>query len=446
MNTLTIKLKQHTPLIHFQYDQEGATLRASEVKPKLDKYILGKLTPEEIAQGKRDGWIKSKNDKVWLDYKMRIVCPNGNNLENRDFEQKEKTPMYFGNMNSETPKGISFYSTDLDLNITATENIHKIIAKNINEFFFLHNFGTRQSKGYGSFFLAPEQLPDVRGLYSFKMPDIRGVYSFDFSKKGVPFNASKAFFSLFLQIDYFYKTIRSGINQKEGYFKSLMYHYAKSGEKREYWDKRAIRTHFQLFSNSKERTELTGDNLNRKRELDKGERTDFQVDSEIGINTPPDSNARLYRDMLGLSSSQSWMFYGATISKEDNATNKEIDRFKSPILFKPLFDEIKMKYVVYIIPMPICEEIKDKEFKISVNYKEDRRASRNITPMTIKTPSVFDVADYLKFVFEGEGRRIAERQINAMPNKIKRKNKQTNKIEEIDNMMKKSLKSIYKIK
>ena len=42
MNKLVVKLKQHTPLIHFQHSQEGATLRASEVKPKLDKYIIKK--------------------------------------------------------------------------------------------------------------------------------------------------------------------------------------------------------------------------------------------------------------------------------------------------------------------------------------------------------------------------------------------------------------------
>ena len=37
MKTLTVTLKQHTPLIHFQPGQCGATLRASEVKPNLDK-------------------------------------------------------------------------------------------------------------------------------------------------------------------------------------------------------------------------------------------------------------------------------------------------------------------------------------------------------------------------------------------------------------------------
>ncbi|MFK5976154.1 MAG: hypothetical protein QM493_06565 [Sulfurovum sp.] len=33
-------LKQHTPIIHFQSDQMGATLRATELKPKFDKFLI----------------------------------------------------------------------------------------------------------------------------------------------------------------------------------------------------------------------------------------------------------------------------------------------------------------------------------------------------------------------------------------------------------------------
>ena len=42
MKELRFTLKQHTPLLHFQYEQERATLRVSEVKPKLDRYIVEK--------------------------------------------------------------------------------------------------------------------------------------------------------------------------------------------------------------------------------------------------------------------------------------------------------------------------------------------------------------------------------------------------------------------
>ena len=33
-------LLPQSPLIHFQWDQPGAALRATEVKPKLDRYII----------------------------------------------------------------------------------------------------------------------------------------------------------------------------------------------------------------------------------------------------------------------------------------------------------------------------------------------------------------------------------------------------------------------
>lgn len=51
MKTLKVTLKQHTPLIHFQHDQYGATLRASEVKPKLDKFILERLGDGNYERG-----------------------------------------------------------------------------------------------------------------------------------------------------------------------------------------------------------------------------------------------------------------------------------------------------------------------------------------------------------------------------------------------------------
>ena len=48
MYKLRFILKQHTPLIHFQHDQDGATLRATEVKPKLDRFLIEKFKEEGI--------------------------------------------------------------------------------------------------------------------------------------------------------------------------------------------------------------------------------------------------------------------------------------------------------------------------------------------------------------------------------------------------------------
>ncbi|MBL0286675.1 MAG: hypothetical protein IPQ19_04475 [Bacteroidetes bacterium] len=90
MYKLTITLKQHTPIIHFQHDQAGATLRASEVKPKLDKFIIEQMggidkIPKE--------WHISDNNEA-LDYKMTIVSDSvKTNIE----KNHTNSPMYFGN-------------------------------------------------------------------------------------------------------------------------------------------------------------------------------------------------------------------------------------------------------------------------------------------------------------------------------------------------------------
>lgn len=44
---LTIQLTCQAPMIHFQHYEKGATLRASEVKPKLDEYLVKKLRKKE---------------------------------------------------------------------------------------------------------------------------------------------------------------------------------------------------------------------------------------------------------------------------------------------------------------------------------------------------------------------------------------------------------------
>ena len=91
MNTLTIKLKQHTPLIHFQHDQEGATLRASEVKPKLDKFILKRLGLGNYQAGidaaKDRGWLIGRGDHPALDYKMGI---KGHEIDNLNINERQE--------------------------------------------------------------------------------------------------------------------------------------------------------------------------------------------------------------------------------------------------------------------------------------------------------------------------------------------------------------------
>lgn len=388
MPELTIKLKQHTPLIHFQHDQEGVTLRASEVKPKLDKYIIGKLKESgEYDEGIQKGWIKSKNGRDWLDYKMKIES----NVEMTiSFIENDKGrtyyPSFFANQNvsPDKLKKVVFPSSKNESNENVTEDLkitifskHDFLKKKINElkdgFFLTHNFGTRQTKGFGSFFPIDNEIKTVDDSR------IRQFFRFTVSIPIENHNSERIYQKLDESLNYFYKTLRSGINIEPFYFKSLMFFYAISEEM--YYDKRRIREHYHLFTDGK-----TGIYSNNS-EDDKGEKYENNFCPNYNQN-----NARLYRDMLGLSSSQTWMkYHKAVISKESN----DVDRFESPLLLKPLIAQKTKEgaeFIVLIVPSAIPDDYFNKAFTIKKNGN-----SHDALP--IKTPSKdrFDLVKFLMF-------------------------------------------------
>ena len=59
-------LQASTPLIHFQHSEPGATLRATEAKPKLDRFLKRKAKNEI-----KKSWLIGESEA--LNYKMRIV-------------------------------------------------------------------------------------------------------------------------------------------------------------------------------------------------------------------------------------------------------------------------------------------------------------------------------------------------------------------------------------
>ena len=83
MYKIEFTLKQHTPIIHFQHDQDGATIRATEVKPKLDQFIFEKLTGKLAFDARKeffrllnDGTEEQKSWRQWLVGKGRDLKSN----------------------------------------------------------------------------------------------------------------------------------------------------------------------------------------------------------------------------------------------------------------------------------------------------------------------------------------------------------------------------------
>lgn len=434
MNKLEIKLKQHTPLIHFQHDQEGATLRASEVKPKLDKYIMSKLSSEEKENGRNEGWIKSKGDKVWLDYRMkikakgepkefliasllsptRIFDENHEEIRKSDLpfkilgstpffaqeninssNKQEDSPVFLKRKNEQgqydyiynentwesiDKKGVMW--DELEITILSTyDKLLKNIDNTIAEFFTCTNFGTRSNKGFGSF----TRDNDTRVL-----EHLKSNYKFVYGKKCQGDNLN----TIFRKIKEDYQKLKSGINHN-GYTKSILFCYAvKEMENNPRWEKRFFK---------KAAKDRMGYN---KRLLDKEHAPITDADGNMSWNDPQKYDYRYLRAVLGLAEQYEFLLEFSKDGKwkRDNreklvvrpkSRDKEIERYKSPLLIKVIDDTI------YIVGEEVNNKILGKEF--SVNYSIGQRE----LPVSdeykrLVTPESFCLSEFMNFAMSPE--------------------------------------------
>jgi len=329
-------LKQHTPIIHFQSDQSGATLRATELKPKFDRFLI------ERVQGLP--YKKNANGELSLDYKVKIVAID-NKVEtiekiNPNNDRPIPDPLFFGNMGDGEKKKFTQADELVVEFLSFVPEVKTAIEKHFEAFVTLTNFGTRQSKGYGSFYLAK---PFDAILIPYK------VYSFNTSNTNWKND-----------IKLFYSFLRQGINYPRGnatrfYSKPAIFTYALKNNWT--WDKKAIKQHF--FPNELQ-----------------DQKGKYDANSPVNFNG---EKTYLLRDLFGLSSEQNWMSYRSTIKKE----NSTINRFKSPITFKIVGNKI------YFWADESVEMILNKSFKVS---------TRGNKPLDLSTPKEFSFDAFFEYV------------------------------------------------
>ena len=164
---LQLQLEAQMPMIHFQSMQTGATIRASEVKPKLDRFILDKImkcSEKTIKDLKEDEYYKEifldceseKNNA--LDYKMQITAKESVEIDLSPKNSDGKTDrakaysIFYANMGRKAEEIVyGIFSDPVITIICFKEKLRKYIEENIIKFFLVTNFGTMQNKGFGSF-------------------------------------------------------------------------------------------------------------------------------------------------------------------------------------------------------------------------------------------------------------------------------------------------------
>lgn len=362
------KLVQHTPLIHFQHSEPHACLRATEVKPKLDRFLIEQLEKDDrFGDGRWKKWFVGDGSQQSFDYMMRIT-PNSEQVDRtqsieRAIARAEHRPPnaslheihknYFGNMASgnniqdtirETFKESLFYKDGLTLTIRCfIPELLTFIDEHIRGFFMMHNFGTRQRKGFGSFTVDISTKPnEPKGF------DLVGKYCPNayYCKLDNDVNADALLDAVWV-ISAF---LRSGFNRGEGnYVRGFVFRY------------------FQ-----REKNPLANDKAFVKQQVLRN----VYNEATRGEHLHPYGNNVRYRYVRGLlgtnENSRFCRAPNAHTPVYDIYTHSAegIERFPSPLLFKPIGK------FVFILPQKMPDEIFGSEFYILEKNQEEKYDSK----------------------------------------------------------------------
>lgn len=318
-------LLPQSPMLHFQHDCIGAALRASEVKPKLDRYLLSK------KRGKvPDAWRNPKNPDA-LNYRLHFEALEQNEpilVGKKGPDNKSHYDIYYGNMGIKDEDCIKGVKNKLKMTVTCfNKELMDFIDSNLDAFFIVTNFGRMQNKGFGSFILdrhprayAPENIAAVLK----KEYGAAHCYQFVFKQY-----ADEE--TLFRCIKTVYSIIKSGMNFNGRIAPSLLFSYLKENG----------------FGN--EKMWLIGKGIAPKAK-----------NSNYPDKVTPPNNPHYLRALLGVGDHIDFLNDVENRSKWNKTTvsiaNSDIQRLPSPVFFKIINGN------VYYIGKPISPCIYGKKF------------------------------------------------------------------------------------
>lgn len=361
------KLVQHTPLIHFQHSEPHACLRATEVKPKLDRFLIEQLEKDDrFGDDRWKKWFVGDGSQQSFDYMMRIT-PNSERVErthsieraiaraehrppNASFHEIHKN--YFGNMASgnniqdtirETFKESLLYKDGLTLTIRCfIPELLTLIDEHIRGFFMMHNFGTRQRKGFGSFTVDISTEPNAPKGFDLVRKYCPNAY---YCKLDDNVSADALLNAVWVLSAF----LKSGFNRGEGnYVRGFVFRY------------------FQ-----REKNPLANDKAFVKQKVLRN----VYDEATRGEHLHPYGNNvryRYVRGLLGTNENSRFCRAPRGETREDRTVHniyihsaEGVERFPSPLLFKPIGK------FVFILPQKMPDEIFGSEFYILEKNQED---------------------------------------------------------------------------
>lgn len=410
MHTLKVTLKQHTPLIHFQHDQEGATLRASEVKPKLDKFILTKLGNGDYQQGintaKENKWLVGKGEHPALDYKMRIT-----DLDNRSISEREGEVVIIPPNKEKT-----MISKNIKLNIIAShEDLINNIKQHLEDFFIYNSFGKRNNKGFGNFYVYDEKNPITWEKLQQKLPVGTFIYE-NFTNRQI---GNKLFNNEYKFISEAQRKLKSGINFKNRkghitYIKSKLFVYSIRKQMR--WEKRWIKKQIKYLV---DHGNLPSHLFSRRMPNDYCNNLDINTDNGYCSYNNWDDNG-IFKDnyffiriLLGLAEHWEFLTEDRKLKYKVIPENNDIERLKSPLIFKVfdkhiylLIDKLPQNLSEYPFRFKVQKKIKNKDQKWKDDGEPIYFQDENKQELTLYPPNInknYNLNDFISNSIQSMG-------------------------------------------
>ncbi len=429
---LTFELKQHTPIIHFQHDQAGATLRATEVKPKLDRFILNDLKDLVGCEffNKHESYFNSQYfsdrvDKRPSTYKVscsgtlkknyllfsgqgnieeKLICDHNvaKSIFKNQFDVIGITPYFANNKYLKIGKDTNkkkFIKEETEWSkmipsqmyteiILEFRSFHKpvvdIIRRAIPLLISLENFGTRQSKGFGSFSVDKingEKYQENVDEHFERLSKIDRVKEIYVKKRGFDKGPKEDLKNITNE----WKAIKAGSSYPEYVKSDLMKFFLQKYKIR--WEKRFIKN--QIKNEYNEVWKI----LRRKHE---------KFDGDDNVETG--EKYQYVRALLGLAKHNEYGTWASEdsimieiddeLSSEEKTKHLAVERFASPIRYKITEDKIYM--IVFKIPDELFTKTnrKSRHFSFKLKTKIDGKENENKLG-TLVIPSDVDVKCFL---------------------------------------------------
>lgn len=388
---INIELKQVSPMLHFQGREDGATIRATELKPKLDRFILSWIAFEnskitwdkdalnsetlmlnncvkELIKEHQDWFIDKTGEKHALNYKVRIIA--GNRLNNI----KDKCFGNAGYVLKQNKHEYSYYESIFIKIKCFNESLKNKIIELFPLFIDSIAFGLQQGKGYGNYrvkkiddkvinYSIEENIIKIKDHFSKDNDDLL-IYKLELTK-GLDYVA------VLNAIANYNRYLKSGLRCGRNYPSVLMKKYLKMDEKK--WE---------IINEKKAMKHELAENYN----IDELIRKDYRgkpIDIDNNMNASYDEEKVYYtRGILGFAPTYTYhlsveenkaafnkqvvkKMFKKSFEVQAKIEKKEISRFPSPIHF-----HLHKNYSTVYLIIRNYQILKLQKYDTEIKFKE----------------------------------------------------------------------------